>query len=128
MTRQQKIICQPALSKSNSIFVAPDFQPFEPLWKRAPVRDAQGTPYADFMMLISGLKNLKTLHIEEIIGKLESVFARYEKDIIFVDLNFKLNVLWVTVQPHIGLTSEIAAVIHHLVPQAKLISQHAVSN
>lgn len=128
MASEQKIICQTVFSQRNSIFVAPNLYPSEPLWKRAPVRDAQGNPYADFMMLISGLKNLKKLHIEEIIHKLESVFARYEKDIIFVDLNFKLNILWVTVQPHIGLTSEIAAVIHHLVPQAKLISQQTVSS
>ena len=128
MIREQKISCQSGLSERRSILITQKFHPPEPLWKRAPVRDAQGNPYADFMMLISGLKNLRALYIEEIIRKLESIFAMYEEDIIFVDLNFKLNILWVTVQPRIGLTSEIAAIIHHLVPQAKLISQHAVSS
>ncbi len=43
------------------------------------------------------------------------------------DLNLKINVLWVTVQPRLGLSTEIASLIHHAVPEAKLVSQHSAS-
>ena len=99
----------------------------EPLWKRAPTRDFTGKPYADFMMLIPGLRKFESSRLREIINKIEAVLMRYEEDIILADLNLKINVLWVTLQPHIGLSTEIAALIHHVVPEAKLVSQHTVS-
>ena len=106
----------------------PDIQSSEPLWKRAPTRNLEGKAYADFMMLIPGLRNFEPSHLRDIINKMESVLKQYEKDIVLADLNLKLNILWVTLQPHIGLTTEIAALIHHLIPEAKLVSQHTVSN
>ncbi|MDH5600234.1 MAG: hypothetical protein OEY78_02900 [Gammaproteobacteria bacterium] len=96
----------------------------EPLWKRVPTRDLKGKPYTDFMMLIPGLRNFELSRLQEIIDKIERVLKHYEKDIILADLNLKINVLWVTLQPRVGLSSEIAALIHHLVPEAKLVSQH----
>jgi hypothetical protein len=96
----------------------------EPLWKRVPTRDLKGKPYTDFMMLIPGLKNFETSRLQEIINKVEGVLKHYEEEIILADLNLKINVLWVTLQPHIGLSTEIAALIHHVVPEAKLVSQH----
>ena len=96
----------------------------EPLWKRVPTRDLKGKPYTDFMMLIPGLKNFETSRLQEIVDKVEAVLKHYEKHIILADLNLKINVLWVTLQPHIGLSTEIAALIHHAVPEAKLVSQH----
>jgi hypothetical protein len=99
----------------------------EPLWKRVPTRDLTGKPYADFMMLIPGLRKFESSRLREIINKIEAVLMRYEEDIILADLNLKINVLWVTLQPHIGLSTEIAALIHHVVPEAKLVSQHTVS-
>lgn len=99
----------------------------EPLWKRVPTRDLSGKPYSDFMMLIPGLRNLESSHLHDTINKLEAVLKHYEKDIILADLNLKINVLWVTLQPHLGLITEIAALIHHAVPEAKLVSQHTAS-
>ncbi len=105
----------------------PEIQYSEPLWKRAPTRDDTGKPYADFMMLIPGLRNFEPSHLRDIINKMEAVLKHYEKDIILVDLNLEINVLWVTIQPHIGLSAEIASLIHHIVPEAKLVSQHTTS-
>lgn len=98
----------------------------EPLWKRVPTRDLKGQPYTDFMMLIPGLKHFELPRLQEIVDKLEAVLKQYEKHIIVADLNLKINVLWVTHLPHLGLSSEIAALIHHVVPEAKLVSQHTV--
>ncbi len=98
-----------------------------PLWQRAPTRDKSGIPYSDFMMLIPGLKKFSKSRLRDIIKRLEAALMQYEKDIVMVDLNMKINVLWVTLQSRQGLTAEVAAFIHHLVPEAKLVSQHAVT-
>jgi len=99
----------------------------EPLWKRAPTRDDSGKPYADFMMLIPGLRKFKPSRLQEIINKIEKVLNHYEEDIVLADLNLKINVLWVSIKPHIGLSTEIAALIHHVIPEAKLVSQHSAT-
>ena len=105
----------------------PLIQTIKPLWQRVPTRDPAGQPYADFMMLIPKLKSFEPTHIRDIICKVEAVLKKYENDIVLADLNLKINTLWVTVKPRIGLTSEIAALIHHVIPEAKLVSQHKVS-
>lgn len=127
MKDEQLIIRKSSFGEQHSVLTKSNFQSAEPLWKRVPTRDHTGKPYNDFMMLIPGLKNFEPLHLRETINKMEEVLKLYEKDIIIADLNLKINILWVTIQPHIGLSSEIAAFIHHVVPQAKLVSQHAVS-
>jgi len=99
----------------------------EPLWKRVPTRDKAGKPYTDFMMLIPGLRKFESSHLHDVINRIEAILKRYEEDIILADLNLKLNVLWVTLNPHAGLSTEIAAFIHHAVPEARLVSQHAVA-
>ena len=104
-----------------------EIQSSEPLWRRVPTRDPSGKPYADFMMLIPGLKNFESSRMHTVVDKVETALKYYEKDIILADLNLKINVLWVTIKPHVGLSTEIAALIHHLVPEAKLVSQHRVS-
>lgn len=96
----------------------------EPLWKRVPTRDADGHVYHDFMMLIPGLKSFEPARLKIIVNKIESVLKKFAPDIILADLNLKLNVLWVTIQPRIGLSMEIAALIHHVIPEAKLVAQH----
>ena len=96
----------------------------EPLWKRVPTHDSDGNVYSDFMMIIPGLRNFDPEHLGSVVTKIESVLKGYQKHIILADLNLKLNILWVTVKPNIGVTSEIASLIHHVVPEAKLVAQH----
>jgi len=111
----------------NASFNFPVIQHSEPLWKRAPTRDKTGKPYADFMMLIPGLKKFEPSRLNDIINKMGAVLNAYENHIIMADLNLKINVLWVTLEPHVGLSTEIAALIHHAVPEAKLVSQHSAT-
>ncbi|MDH5395749.1 MAG: hypothetical protein OEW97_05705 [Gammaproteobacteria bacterium] len=111
-------LCKNTSLKSNSL------QQAEPLWKRAPARDSSGQPYHDFMMLIPGLRRYDNVIRGEIINKIADILKQYDCDIILADLNLKMNVLWVTVKPKPGLCVEIAALLHHYIPQAKLISQH----
>jgi hypothetical protein len=39
-------------------------------------------------------------------------------------VNVQLGTLWVSHRPRPGLGLEIAALIHHCIPEAKLIGQH----
>lgn len=113
------IVCASAQVPQNS-----QIQYSEPLWKRVPTRNLSGQPYHDFMMLIPGLRNFELTQLRDIVNKMEAVLKKYEAVIVLADLNLKLNVLWVTVQPQHGLCSEIAALIHHVIPEAKLVAQH----
>jgi len=129
MSKEQKdnlVVYQSVALSKNANSKFPSIESAEPLWKRAPTRDITGKPYADFMMLIPGLRSFEASRLQDIINKLETVLRHYEEDIILVDLNLKINVLWVTMQARLGLTTEIAALIHHAVPEAKLVSQHRV--
>ena len=112
------------LRSSNHTLQNARLHPSEPLWKRVPTRDENGKPFSDFMMLIPGLRDHEEKRLREIVNKMEAVLKRYEKDIVLADLNLKLNVLWVTVQPRLGICVEIAALIHHYIPEAKLVAQH----
>ena len=99
------------------------FSPAEPLWKRAPTRDANGKPLHDFMMLIPGLRDREENLLREAVARIEAILKRYEEYVVLADLNLKMNVLWVTVKPQLGICMEIASVIHHIVPEAKLVAQ-----
>ena len=125
--KKNTLICGSNSLPRNASFQFPDIQHSEPLWKRAPTRDNSGKPYADFMMIIPGLKNFEATRLNDIINKMGGVLKHYENEIIMADLNLKINVLWVTLEPHIGLSTEIAALIHHVVPEAKLVSQHSAT-
>jgi hypothetical protein len=98
--------------------------PGEPLWKRAPTRGADGKPLHDFMMLIPGLRQREEAFLRDVVAKIEMILKRYEEYVVLADLNLKMNVLWVTVKPNLGICMEIASMIHHTVPEAKLVAQH----
>ncbi len=77
------------------------------------------------MMLIPRLRQAPRSRQQEVIDALERVFASYGKAVAFVDLNLKLNLLWVSVRPAPGLCLEMAQVIQHAVPEALLIASQA---
>lgn len=130
MTDEQKVslvVHNPSLLQANEKCTQPEkvLQAAEPLWKRVPTRDLSGKPYFDFMMVIPGLRNFEENRLRDTINKIEIVLTQFQKYIILADLNLKINVLWVTLQPHQGLTGEITSLIHHVVPEAKLVSEQA---
>ena len=50
---------------------------------------------------------------------------RSHRAIRALNLNLKLNLLWISARPRLGLTAEIAALIHTLIPEAKLVADRA---
>jgi hypothetical protein len=96
--------------------------PAEPLWKRAPARDAQGRPVSDFMMIIPKLGKKPPLHIKTTLSQIDGVLQCYRHVVLFADINLKLNTLWITVKPVPGICLELAAAIKVSVPEALLVA------
>jgi hypothetical protein len=95
-----------------------------PLWQVAPTRDSTGRRLIDFMMLIPRLRSRPPDEIERASRDIQAVLALHQ-DVVFADLNLKLNVLWVSLRPRPGAISELAAAIRLRVPEAVLVAHHA---
>ncbi|HSJ48657.1 MAG TPA: hypothetical protein VLA26_07410 [Gammaproteobacteria bacterium] len=94
----------------------------EPLRKRVPALDEQGKPLSDFMMLFPRLRDQPRHQVERTLIAIQGVLANFESNVVFAELNLKLNLLWVSIRPVQGLRLEIADAIQNLVPGAKLVS------
>jgi len=99
----------------------PRLDPAQPLWKLAPTRDEAGRSVADFMMLIPGLGGTPPNRRECVAGLIREVCESYGRQVVFADINFAINVLWVSVSAEPGLTGRVAASIRQRVPQALLV-------
>ena len=96
--------------------------PAEPLWKRAPGRDAAGRALSDFMMIIPGLSRKTGDHIQRTLAEIESVLKLYGSAVVFAEMNLKINTLWVTVRPVPGICLELPAILKYRVPEAMLVA------
>lgn len=101
-------------------------QPAEPLWQRVPTRTDAGELVADFIMMLTGLKQLDPMARQAIYDRLYDVLRIYDKVILLAEVNVRIHTLWVSHKPTPGLGTEIASMIHHHVPQARLISQRYI--
>jgi len=114
----------PIVTKQNqTMTLAIDLAPAEPLWQRAPTRDHQGRMLSDFMMIIPKLRKQPSAVIQLTVGKIERTLNNYQRYVVFADLNLKLNVLWVSVKSRPGVCLELATAINTVVPEAKLVAQ-----
>lgn len=95
-----------------------------PLWQVVPTRDSAGRRLTDFMMLIPRLRDRPLAEIERASREIQAVLALHQ-DVVFADLNLKLNVLWVSLRPRPGAISELAAAIRLRVPEAVLVAHYA---
>ncbi len=98
--------------------------PGVPLWQLAPTRDSAGQRLTDFMMLIPRLRNRTPAEIERASRDIQSVLELHQ-DVVFADLNLKLNLLWVSLRPRPGAISELTAAIRLRVPEAVLVGHYA---
>lgn len=94
-----------------------------PLWQLAPTRDSDGCRLTDFMMLIPRLRSRSAAEIERASCEIRAVLALHE-DVVFADLNLRLNLLWVSLRPRQGAIGELAAAIRLRVPEAVLVAHH----
>ena len=95
--------------------------PGTPLWQVVPTRGADGKSLADFMMLIPRLNKCPQPVIEITLLNLQQVLQPCA-DVVFVNFNLKLNLLWVSVNCKNGLIVELVSAIQKRVPGAMLVA------
>jgi hypothetical protein len=95
-------------------------EPHQPLYQRAPGRDAEGRALGDFMVLIPGLRSRPLDELSERVASLQAVLLRFQ-EVVFVDLNLPLNLLWVSLYPRQGVVLELFGAMRVYLPEAKLI-------
>ncbi|MBT8429036.1 MAG: hypothetical protein KJN79_03905 [Gammaproteobacteria bacterium] len=98
--------------------------PAEPLWRLAPTRGEDGRSLADFMMLIPGLARKPKVCRERVASLIREVCESYGDRVVFADINYAINVVWVSVAADPGLGGQVARSIRQRVPDALLVGGH----
>ncbi len=93
-----------------------------PLWTRAPRRDDQGRAYGDFMLLIPGLKQQSAAGKQACLIEVQRCLKPYDDSIVYVDLNIKLSLLWVSHKPQPGIAATLIRTIQQALPHARVIA------
>ena len=91
-----------------------------PLHERVPTHDEEGNALGDFMMLFPGLRDLAETSLRNKVDILAEILCQY-KEVVFVDLNVPLNLLWVSIQHRPGLVLELSSYVKMRIPEAKLV-------
>lgn len=94
----------------------------QPLWQRVPKRDASGQPYVDFMMLAPGLNKRPAAERQQVLVLVRGVLERFGEDIVFVDFNLDINVLWVSLRYQPRLMTRVACLLRAKVPMLRLVA------
>ncbi len=92
----------------------------EPLHKRVPTHDEDGKALGDFMMLFPGLRDQAESILRSKVDILAEILGQY-KEVVYVDLNVPLNLLWVSIKHKPGLVLELSSYVKSRIPEAKLI-------
>jgi len=108
--------------RSNLPFSGVAMEPGTPLWQIVPTHGEDGRPLADFMMLIPGLRSRPQHAINTTLNNIQKALEQYH-DVVFVNLNLKINVLWVSVNCRPGIILDLVTSIQRLVPEALLVAQ-----
>lgn len=100
-------------------------QPAGPLWQRVPTRSRDGEPLNDFMMLIPRLREWPEVRRLATLQALEQLLREQADKLVLVDLNLKLNLLWISMRPDPAGCLGMAAAIKARVPEAVLVANRA---
>lgn len=108
-------------SKQRGLAPVPGTIPAQPLWRLAPTRGDDGRSLADFMMLIPGLAKRPQACRDRVAAVIREVCESYGDRVAFADINYAINVLWVSVAAEPGLGGQVARSIRQKVPDALLV-------
>lgn len=95
--------------------------PAEPLWKLAPTRDEDGGPVSDVLMIIPKLKTKPELYIKDTLANIEFALKQFSDEILFANLDMKLNTLWVSFKAVPGVYVKIVDTLKINIPEAVLV-------
>ena len=94
--------------------------PAKPSYNTGPTRDAAGRALGDFMVLIPGLRERPRHEFAEAVARLQAVLVAF-REVVFVDLNVPLNLLWVSVEPRHGVILELFGAMQSQLPESRLV-------
>jgi len=92
----------------------------QPLYQRVPARDENGRPLSDFMVILPGLRERPGHEFAASLARLQAVLVSFS-EVVFVDLNVPLNLLWVSVRSRPGVILELFGAVKLHLPEAKLV-------
>ena len=98
-----------------------DIAPAEPLWKLAPTHDKDGGPVSDLLMIIPKLKTKPEQHIKDTLANIEFALKQFSNEVLFANLDMKLNTLWVSFKAVPGVYGDIVSTLKTNVPEAVLV-------
>ena len=98
-----------------------DLSPAEPLWKLAPTRDENGGPVSDVLMIIPKLKLQPEQYIKDTLANIEFSLKQFSNEILFANVDMKLNTLWVSFKAVPGVYVDIVSTLRTNVPEAVLV-------
>lgn len=98
-----------------------DIAPAEPLWKLAPTRDEEGGPVSDLLMIIPKLKTRPEQYIKDTLANIEFALKQFNNEILFANVDMKLNTLWVSFKAVPGVYCDIVSTLKTNVPEAVLV-------
>lgn len=109
--------------KEKEITLSPGINAAEPLWKIAPTRDEAGNRASDLLMIIPRLKTRPRHHIQRTLSEIEIALKPFHQLILLVNVDMKLNTLWISFQAQPGLFAKIIAAVKLHVPEAVLVGE-----
>lgn len=98
-----------------------DIEPAQPLWKLAPTRDEDGGPVSDLLMIIPKLKTKPEQYIKDTLANIEFALKQFSNEVLFANVDMKLNTLWVSFKAVPGVYGDIVSVLKTNVPEAVLV-------
>lgn len=110
-------------TRSNDRAAVPtrELRPAVPLWRVAPTRGDDGRGVADFMMLIPRLGQRPALERGHVEQAVRDVCESYRGQVVFAEINYRINVLWISIEPEPGLARRVARAVRDRVPDALLV-------
>ena len=107
--------------KDKDLTISLGITPAEPLWKIAPTRDEDGNRVSDLLMIIPKLKAKPKHYIQKTLSEIEVALRQYKHLVLFVNVDMKLNTLWVSFKAQPGLFADITASLKLHVPEAVVV-------
>ena len=95
--------------------------PAEPLYKLAPTRDENGGPVSDLLMIIPKLKTKPEQYIKDTLANIEFALKQFSNEILFANVDMKLNTLWVSFKAVPGVYGKIVSTLKTNVPEAVIV-------
>ncbi len=74
------------------------------------------------MMLIPGLKQKNQAGIEDIILRIRKSLQSFEEVVVYIDLNTRLNLLWVSFKPIPDVSRYMMIAIQQEIPEARVVA------